>query len=388
MSCSKKNGALSLIFIACNIGILLTITPIASLLVFYGVAAFFVVLRKRLSGLPRKVFNAFGILALTLALLYYHQSLLIFTGYSAKIMQIFFPGLWEDLTSQALARVGVSYCYLRTVYVLAGEEISLLDFSRYYFFSPTFVSGPIVPPGDFLSQPVRFTRTDIFTGITRIVYGFLKLVLSSILQIVVPLSTAQNQQWALVHSSPSLLWVGVFATGFWLYLNFSGFSDIAIGASRLVGIRIPENFNNPYVAQSLTDFWRRWHISLANWLRANIYNPVTRQLSRFLLVQSLWIAIIPPIITMVVCGLWHGTILPFIIWGAFHGVGLAVDQLYRRFIESKLSPVLVNTRWYQAGGWLVTQAYVTLGWAFFFPLPAPSLTQSVLIVKRLLGIWM
>jgi len=298
MLCSKKNDALKVIFIACNIGILLTITSIVSLLVFYGIAALFIIVRKRLGGLARRVFTALSIMSLTLTLFYYHQSPFLFEGYSAQILQELFPDLWVVLTSHTLAKVGVSYCYLRAIYVLAGEDIGLLDFSRYYFFFPTFVSGPIIPPLDFLSQHVRFTKADIFTGLVRMLYGFLKIGLSAILQVVVPLSTVHAQQWAVAYYPLAILWLGVFATGFWLYLNFSCFSDVAIGLGRLIGFSIPENFNNPYIAQNLTDFWRRWHITLANWLRANIFNPVTRQLSKFFSIQSLVIVMIPPIVTI------------------------------------------------------------------------------------------
>ncbi len=149
--------------------------------------------------------------------------------------------------------------------------------------------------------------------------------------------------------------VGVYAYAFQLYYDFSGYSDIALGAGLLLGVRLPVNFNAPYTAANITDFWRRWHISFSNWLRDYLYFSLPGPRTRFMPYLSL-------IITMAVGGLWHGLSWTYLIWGLLHGFALAAFRLWQVLRKNRISTP--SPVWRFAGP-LLTFHFVLFTWIFF-----------------------
>ena len=146
-------------------------------------------------------------------------------------------------------------------------------------------------------------------------------------------------------------WIGSLAYTFQIYFDFSGYSDMAIGLAKMLGFKIPENFNNPYVSQSISEFWRRWHISLGKWMKNYLYIPLggNRVNNRLRLYFNLWLVFL-------VSGLWHGASWNFIFWGAFHGFFLILERgYYGRFLSAiGKFPAM-----------LLTFMSVNVGWVFF-----------------------
>ena len=134
--------------------------------------------------------------------------------------------------------------------------------------------------------------------------------------------------------STASLWLGVYAYAIKIFFDFSGYSDIAIGCAKLFGYEVPENFNWPYLARNISEFWRRWHMSLSSWLREYLYMPIGKKLMPTVGKKSPFLlSAICQLITMGVCGLWHGAYWNFLIWGLYHGAGLDYSQRIFRQVE-------------------------------------------------------
>ncbi len=227
---------------------------------------------------------------------------------------------------------------------------SFLDFALYVSFFPQLVAGPIVRAGTLLPQfreKHNPNPADVTRGIDLVARGFAKKVL-----IADTLSTYVDT----VYATPDLYGganhlIAIYAYAFQIYMDFSGYTDIAIGSARIMGFRFPDNFRLPYMAQGPSDFWRRWHISLSTWLRDYLY--ISLGGSR----GSNWTTYRNLLITMVLGGLWHGAAWGFVLWGCFHGLWLAIHRL-----------VCVDNSFVKIPKWLsilVTFHLVCFGWIFF-----------------------
>lgn len=233
---------------------------------------------------------------------------------------------WVDLN--ILLPVGISFYTFQsmsyTIDVYRGRleaERSLLHFAFYISYFPQLIAGPIVRATDFLPQTRLTPSLDVRaldSALYRIFKGlFKKIVLADLLAIYA------NQAYNAPAEADSLtVWIGVYAFSLQIYFDFSGYTDIAIGCARLMGFKLPENFNAPYIAASFSDFWRRWHITLSGWLRDYLYIPLggSRTNAPLGVYRNL-------MITMTLCGLWHGAAWPFVVWGAMHGVILCAERL-------------------------------------------------------------
>tara|TARA_R110002124_G_scaffold6873_2_gene41073 strand:- start:3912 stop:5363 length:1452 start_codon:yes stop_codon:yes gene_type:complete len=245
-------------------------------------------------------------------------------------------GLQRDLPfMEVILPIGISFFTFQgisyVVDVYRGEikaEKSLLDVMLFKSFFPQLVAGPIVRAADFMPQlhaPVRLTRNHIAVGVVLILTGLVKkMVIANYLatEIVDPVFFDPTAVGALD------LLVGIYAYAIQIYCDFSGYSDIAIGVAALLGYRFLANFDQPYRAASLQDFWRRWHISLSTWLRDYLYIPLggnrNGEAARY---RNLFL-------TMFLGGLWHGAAWNFIFWGSFHGAMLGLERWAgRRFDE-------------------------------------------------------
>ncbi len=229
---------------------------------------------------------------------------------------------------------------------------SLLDFMLYVAFFPQLVAGPIVRARDFLPQLAERTRPDgptLEDAFSRMGMGFFKKVV-----LADTLGAFVDQVWEVPGSIPR--WSAVLATyayAYQIYFDFSGYCDIAIGVAQLFGFKLPENFNRPYLAASPREFWQRWHMSLSTWLRDYLYIPLGGNRA------SPGRTYVNLMITMLLGGLWHGAAWTFVIWGAFHGVLLAID----RFVRARVTlPTGMLAMW---AGRILTFHLVCIGWIFF-----------------------
>jgi D-alanyl-lipoteichoic acid acyltransferase DltB (MBOAT superfamily) len=238
---------------------------------------------------------------------------------SPPLLQIVLPVAISFFTFQALSYV---------IDVKRGRlaPAPLINFALYLSFFPHLVAGPIVRAAEFLPQlehKLDPRRIDLTGAIALIGAGlFKKVVISSYLasSIVDPVFDHPGR-----HSSIEIL-VGVYGYAIQIYADFSGYTDIAIGLALLLGIRFPQNFDRPYSAVSIQEFWRRWHMTLSNWLRDFLYIPLGGSRGgRDMRDRNLFL-------TMLLGGLWHGAAWTFVIWGAYQGAGLVVE---RRITENR-----------------------------------------------------
>lgn len=237
-----------------------------------------------------------------------------------------------------LSAIGFSYVALRIVELLraVAEERrpapTLISMISYLVPFHMLAAGPIQSYDDYCEQPPIAPRLDVraaLGAIDRIVHGlFKKFVLAQALQTVFLTGFT-------VHGTYFFLEAQIYYV--WVYLDFSAYSDIAVGIGQLLGIRTPENFANPLIARNLIDFWERWHISLSQFIRRNLFIPVQIGLMR----RSdgrmpLACASVAFSVAFVLCGLWHGLSLRFLLWGGLHAAALVVTNLYKHALQARL----------------------------------------------------
>jgi alginate O-acetyltransferase complex protein AlgI len=292
-------------------------------------------------------------------------------GRGVPLLQVALPIAISFFTFMALS-------YVIDIYRRQLQPARPLDLALYLSFFPHLLAGPIVRGHELLPQ-LRQRRDpsaiDYSRALWLIMAGlFKKVVISSYVSsaIVTPVFTAPAQHSALE---------SIFAAwgyGVQIYCDFSGYTDIAIGLALLLGIEFPINFNAPYTARNLQDFWRRWHITLSRWLRDYLYIPLGGNAgSESQTVRNI-------MITMLLGGLWHGAAWTFVFWGGLHGAGQAVGHLRRRsrvrrgLPEVAEGPVRI---WVQR---FLTFQFVCLGWVFF---NATGLSQAFAVLDRVLVGW-
>lgn len=354
------HSAVSILFFVANIVILAYLVPLPALALFFIASAILVQYKYKF----RSWIGTLGASCLLVFLVWYYRA-------------------------GALNALGVSYCFLRSTYAIASEkQYSFTDFTKYYFFAPTFFSGPIIHPDDFLAQKAFVSSHNLTKALVRIYCGACKLCLSLLAQTYISVIAPNGMESDIARLSVTPLTgiANLFISGVWLYLNFSGISEICIGVSLLFGITVPENFSSPFKATDITDFWRRWHMSLAAWLRACIYTPIARFLNIHSKHGNFFGETLPPLITMLVCGVWHAFAMEYLIWGGLHGLGLIVHGQWKKYAFPKIPQFARNSIVYTLSSWILTHGYILLTWVFFFPSPEPSLRVSLLYLTRVLGI--
>lgn len=272
--------------------------------------------------------------------------------------------------------LGFSYLAFRLVHVLrdslAGRlpALPLDQFVLYALFFPAYTAGPIDRVQRFVGDVHKTFRLgeNLLPAGARIAVGvFKKFALADGLALIA-LNDANAQQIL----SPGWGWVVLYAYALRIYFDFSGYTDIAIGLGMLAGVKLPENFDAPYLKPNLTAFWNSWHMTLAQWFRAYYFNPFTRTLrARKLPIPA--VIFLTQVTTMVLIGLWHGVTWNFLIWGAWHGVGLFVHNRWSEAFRARYAAWGVSPRVkavLNGAGTLFTFQFVTLGWVWF------ALTES------------
>jgi alginate O-acetyltransferase complex protein AlgI len=257
------------------------------------------------------------------------------------------------------------------------ERLDLFVVLAYFLFFPAYVSGPMHLYGEFdstLREPARLDGESLVDVVFRVLLGFVKLKLVAAL--FTPLSLEALKASGALNARG--LVVGSFAYSIVIWANFSGYSDLAIATARVVGIRTPENFNYPYAAVNIRDFWQRWHITFSRVLTAYVFVPVSRKLNAALGARRKTVLAASYLATFLFCGYWHGPTLNFLLWGLYHGAGLVAYDLYRqgatkRRLKRKGAPKLRHAEALgRAASVALTFSFVSLGWVFFV-LPAGML---------------
>jgi alginate O-acetyltransferase complex protein AlgI len=179
------------------------------------------------------------------------------------------------------------------------------------------------------------------------------------------------------------MWILLYSYSLRIYFDFSGYTDIAIGVARLLGVRLPENFASPYLKPNLSQFWNSWHMTLTQWFRSYFFNPLTRAMrSSPQLLPSFLMILVAQISTMVLIGLWHGVTAGFVLWGLWHGAGLFIQNRWSDYMKDH-TPAWGMSRSGQVilrySGVFLTFNFVSLGWLFFV-LPTPARVWTVIAI--------
>ena len=234
-----------------------------------------------------------------------------------------------------------------------------LHFGLFAIFWPSLVAGPIKRYQQFipelLSGPKMVGAADARAGLLLIAFGFLKKIAADNLTVWIDFHGPRVETLDL----PSR-WLFFLFIALRIYWDFSGYSDMAIGYARMMGIRLPPNFRNPYAARSLSDFWSRWHISLSSWIRDYIYIPLGG--NRYGVPRR----VVNGLIAFAICGLWHGAAWNFVLWGLYHGVGLAVQGNYVRVLGRPGEQISMVMHRLPPLSMALTFLFVGIGWLLFF----------------------
>ncbi|MCS6905191.1 MAG: MBOAT family protein [Bacteroidia bacterium] len=270
--------------------------------------------------------------------------------------------------------IGISFYTFQTLsYILDiywgrfKPVYTLLDYTFYMTYFPHLVAGPIVRAADFLPQiyhKIIIHKESIYYGLALVIRGLVK-------KAIIADYIAQYND--LVFNNPSGYsgfenLMAMYGYTLQIYCDFSGYSDMAIGLSQIMGFRLCENFRSPYLAQNITDFWRRWHISLSSWLRDYIYIPLGGNRKGELRQYFHLLA------TMLIGGFWHGASWKFVFWGGMHGLGLVVHKLWQKF-----NP-LPSQNWVNFLAGVITFHFVALLWIFF---RASDFQSAMFMLKQL-----
>ena len=248
-------------------------------------------------------------------------------------------------------------------------ETSLVDLAAYALFFPCRVAGPIRRFPDFMAAVARAEASldDVYAGVGRILIGLVKKV---VVADVLALTVAEAG-----YAATSLhVWKIVLAYSLQIFFDFSAYSDIAIGVSRVLGVRVPENFRWPYLSPNIREFWNRWHVTLSAWVRDYVFLPAGHAAFRTRLRRApLVVAAASYLGSFLIIGAWHGLAANYLLWGAYHGVLLTGYQAAR----ARLSPAIVTSRLYRsplatAAGTAITFTLVSIGWVLFMTNPSDA----------------
>ncbi len=355
--------------------------PVYALLMLFSIAATYlcgILVEKQALG--RKKLWLVLCLVINLSILFFFKYFNFFTDTIGDVFALF--GATASLpTLNVLLPVGISFYTFQalgyTIDVYRGDipaEKNFIDYALFVSFFPQLVAGPIERTGNIVPQlkaPHKFKFANLRDGFLLILWGMMKKVL-----IADTLAIAVNTVYNAPHDHTGMQLI--FATlcfSFQIYCDFSAYSDIARGSAKIMGIELMRNFDFPYGAQSIKDFWRRWHISLSTWFKDYLYFPLGG--SRVTKARHC----LNIMIVFAVSGLWHGAAMTYVIWGFLHGayqiIGILINPLREKLYKviKRNNPILCALRI------LGTFILVNIAWILF---RANSLADAVFIVKRIL----
>lgn len=300
---------------------------------------------------------------------------LIFFKYSAFIFISILNIDSELMNFPSEIPIGISFITFTAIaYVIEvykgkfTAESKFKDVLQYVLFFPQLIAGPILRPSELMDQlkfPKPASQGLFILGIVFFIIGLVKKIFFAD-QIGIFIDPIWENP---LYASNEQILSAFYGFAIQIYLDFSGYTDMAIGLALILGVKLPSNFNSPYLSSDISEFWRRWHITLSNWLRDYVYIPLGGNRAGSINQKR------NLLLTMVVGGIWHGAGWNFLIWGAFHGLLLAITNYVRKTIKLKFFPKIL--------GIFITFHLVCIGWIFF---RASSLDVSLLFINRLLDI--
>jgi alginate O-acetyltransferase complex protein AlgI len=322
------------------------------------------------SEIKRKMILIFSV-CMNVGLLFYFKYCNFFIENINHVFQLMHlqPVKWLEV----ILPIGISFytfeslTYVIDVYRKEHKPLSnFLNYQLYIILFPKLIAGPIIRYSQIADQITgRFSTYSI----DQILGGFYRFIIGLSKKVLIANTVGQiadnTFSLSLEDISAPTAWIGMFAYTFQIYFDFSGYSDMAIGIGQMLGFKFPENFNNPYTAKSITEFWQRWHMTLGSWMKNYLYIPLggNRVKSKMRLYFNLWIVFI-------LSGFWHGAAWNFIAWGVFHGFFLVLERMGWQKILDKLGKLAVP----------VTFLIVAVGWVFF---RANNLAYAFGFLKRL-----
>lgn len=268
-------------------------------------------------------------------------------------------GFKNIIWTKLILPIGISFytfetiTYVVDVYRRVHKPLNnFWDYQTYIILFPKLIAGPIIRYHELADQISDRSKNETIdnklTGMYRFIIGLSKKVIIAN-QMGSVADSIFNAGFDSIDSYTA--WIGILAYTFQIYFDFSGYSDMAIGIGKMIGFKFPENFNNPYASQSITEFWRRWHITLGSWMRNYLYIPLggNKVKSRMRLYFNLWFVFLAS-------GLWHGASWNFILWGAYHGLFLVLERIILLKIYEKIG------KYFRI---IFTFLVVVIGWVFF-----------------------
>ncbi len=304
----------------------------------------------------RKLFLAFS-LSLNLGMLFYFK----YCNFFIENVNLLFTSIgWKEMEwVNVLLPIGISFytfeslTYVIDVYRRVHKPLNnFWEYQLYIILFPKLIAGPIIRYHEIADQiNGRFAEDSTenkIQGFYRFCIGLAKKVL---LANVLAVKADEIFNLNVTELSTPMAWIGMLAYTFQIYFDFSGYSDMAIGIGKMLGFTFPENFNNPYTSGSFTEFWRRWHMTLGNWMRNYLYIPLggNRVNNKARVYFNLWLVFLAS-------GFWHGAAWTFIIWGVYHGIWLVMERMFLLKCYAYTGKFV---------SMLITFLFVAIGWVFF-----------------------
>jgi len=319
--------------------------------------------------LHRRLLLALSV-SINLGLLFYFKYCNFFIGNANKVLHVF--GMENMPLLKVIMPIGISFytfetiTYVVDVYRRVHKPLkNFWDYQLYIILFPKLIAGPIIRYHDLADQ--IHNRPDTVDDKLR---GFYRFIIGLSKKVIIANYLGESAQsifnWDYNHLDATGAWMGALCYTFQIYFDFSGYSDMAIGIGRMMGFKFPENFHNPYTATSITDFWRRWHITLGSWMKNYLYIPLggNRVKHKFLLYLNLWIVFL-------VSGFWHGAMWSFIFWGAYHGLFLVLERAFLLKVYKRIGRI---------PSIIITFIIVVIGWV---PFKIESMSKSILYFKAM-----
>lgn len=310
--------------------------------------------------------------SVNLGLLFYFKYSNFFIENVNSLLSIF--GSTNIQWTKLVLPIGISFytfetiTYVVDVYRKVHKPLhNFWDYQLYIILFPKLIAGPIIRYHDLADQITDRSQNETIdnrlNGLYRFAIGLSKKVL-----IANQMGQQADAIFALNYTGLDTFtaWIGILSYTFQIYFDFSGYSDMAIGLAKMIGFKFPENFNNPYTAGSISDFWRRWHISLGSWMRSYLYIPMggNKVSSKKRLYFNLWFVFLAS-------GLWHGASWSFVLWGAYHGLFLVLERGFLLKVYEKIGKMPRT---------IITFFVVVIGWVFF---RVEKISDAFLYLKRM-----
>jgi alginate O-acetyltransferase complex protein AlgI len=322
--------------------------------------------------LHRKLLLALSV-SINLGLLFYFKYCNFFIGNINRGLHM--AGVGEIGLLKVIMPIGISFytfetiTYVVDVYRKVHKPLNKFwNYQLYIILFPKLIAGPIVRYHDLADQITE--RPD---KIDDKLHGFYRFVIGLAKKVIIANYMGEQAQYIFnldyAHLNATGAWMGALCYTFQIYFDFSGYSDMAIGIGRMLGFKFPENFHNPYTATSITDFWRRWHISLGNWMKNYLYIPLGG--NRVKKPVFLYINLC---IVFLISGFWHGAMWSFIVWGAYHGLFLVLERVFLLKVYKKIGKI---------PSMLITFCIVMIGW---IPFKLESMSKTLQYLKAMLSV--